>query len=46
MGQVGTGALSSSGSTLPCVGQWYSILTHTGLPAGAPGKARTVASNA
>ena len=25
MGQVGTGAPSLSGSTLPCVGQWYSI---------------------
>jgi hypothetical protein len=25
MGQVGTGAPRLSGSTLPCVGQWYSI---------------------
>src|SRR5690349_8228599 len=25
MGHVGTGAPSLSGSTLPCVGQWYSI---------------------
>ena len=44
MGHVGTGAPSLSGSTLPCVGQWYSIFTLPGLPAGTGATQRQLAS--